>query len=325
MTIQPLDDEARKRIQARLSSCLGKTDLKVGTKIVGKVRDTYVLEDKVVLVTTDRQSAFDRQLALVPFKGQVLNKVAAWWFERTSHIIPNHVIATPHPNVTVGKKCTIFPVEVVVRGYMTGSTGTSVWTVYQKGTREYCGVALPEGMKKNEKFATPILTPTTKAEDHDAPISPAEIVVQKLMTQEEWDYVGQKALELFTFGQKTALEHGMLLVDTKYEFGRAADGTIMICDEMHTPDSSRYWVASSYEQRMAEGQEPENIDKEFLRLWFKERCDPYTADPLPEAPAELVTELASRYIQLFEVITGEKFSFDETDPSALSAEAIGVA
>mmetsp|Transcript_13551 Transcript_13551/g.36237 ORF Transcript_13551/g.36237 Transcript_13551/m.36237 type:complete len:324 (-) Transcript_13551:341-1312(-) len=322
--VQPLEEASRKRIESRLTSCLGKTDLKVGKKIEGKVRDTYVLDDKVVLVTTDRQSAFDRQLALVPFKGQVLNKVAAWWFERTAHILPNHVISTPHPNVTVGKKCTIFPVEVVVRGYMTGSTGTSVWTVYSKGEREYCGVKLPDGMKKNQKFESNILTPTTKAEDHDAPISPADIVKEGLMTQAEWDYVGAKALELFAFGQKTALEHGMLLVDTKYEFGRAADGTIMICDEMHTPDSSRYWVASSYDERMAQGLEPENIDKEFLRLWFKERCDPYTADPLPVAPPELVIELSSRYIQLYEVITGKKFEFDETDPSAISAEALGI-
>lgn len=204
--VSPLDDAAKEKIKARLSHCLGSTNLSVGKKITGKVRDTYVLEDKVLLVTTDRQSAFDRQLALVPYKGQVLNKVAAWWFEKTKHIIPNHVIATPHPNVTVGKKCTIFPVEVVVRGFMTGSTGTSVWTHYSKGAREYCGVTLPDGMKKNQAFVTPILTPTTKAEDHDAPISPAEIVAQKLMTQEEWDYVSKKALELFVYGQQVAKE-----------------------------------------------------------------------------------------------------------------------
>lgn len=322
--VQPLDADAKAKINARLKHCLGQTDLAVGRKITGKVRDTYVLTDKVVLVTTDRQSAFDRQLALVPYKGQVLNKVAAWWFEKTAHIIPNHVISVPHPNVTVGKKCTIFPVEVVVRGYMTGSTGTSVWTHYSAGEREYCGVSLPDGMKKSQQFPTPILTPTTKAEDHDAPISPAEIVAQGLMTQEEWDYVGGKALELFSFGQELAKEHGMLLVDTKYEFGRHADGTIMICDEMHTPDSSRYWVANSYDSRMAQGLEPENIDKEFLRLWFRERCDPYSAEPLPEAPAELVVELATRYIQLYEVITGSKFEFDDSDPSALTAQMIGV-
>lgn len=204
--VQPLDAAAKSKIEARLAHCLGATDLAVGRKITGKVRDTYVLADKVVLVTTDRQSAFDRQLALVPYKGQVLNMVAAWWFEKTAHIIPNHVISIPHPNVTVGKKCTIFQVEIVVRGYMTGSTGTSVWTVYSQGAREYCGVKLPEGMKKNETFDAPILTPTTKADDHDAPISPAEIVAQGLMTQEEWDYVSTKALALFTYGQKVAKE-----------------------------------------------------------------------------------------------------------------------
>ncbi|KAJ1639091.1 phosphoribosylamidoimidazole-succinocarboxamide synthase [Pavlovales sp. CCMP2436] len=322
--VQPLDETARQKIEARLAHCLGATNLSVGKKITGKVRDTYVLSDKVVLVTTDRQSAFDRQLALVPYKGQVLNKVAAWWFEQTKHIIPNHVISTPHPNVTVGKKATIFQVEVVVRGYMTGSTGTSVWTHYEKGAREYCGVPLPEGMKKSEPFASPILTPTTKADDHDAPISPTEIVAQGLMSQVDWDYVSSKALELFVYGQKISQEHGMLLVDTKYEFGKLVDGTIIICDEMHTPDSSRYWVAGSYEARMAEGKEPENIDKEFLRLWFRERCDPYADAVLPEAPAELVIELASRYIQLYEVITGEKFAFDDTDPSSITAEALGV-
>lgn len=204
-TIRPLQKRDRDRIAARIPYCLGATDLKVGKKIIGKVRDTYILDDKVVLVTTDRQSAFDRQLALVPYKGQVLNKVAAWWFKNTEHIIPNHVISVPHPNVTVGTKCTIFPVEVVVRGYMTGSTGTSVWTHYSKGAREYCGVKLPEGMVKSQKFPQPILTPTTKADDHDEPISPKDIVAKGLMTQEEWDYVGAKALELFTFGQKTAL------------------------------------------------------------------------------------------------------------------------
>ncbi len=299
-------------IGANLNNCLTHTDLGIGKKKIGKVRDTYELPDKMILITTDRQSAFDRILASVPFKGQVLNQTSAWWFEKTKHIVPNHILSIPDPNVTVGKKCTVFPVEFVVRGYITGTTDTSAWVNYQKGVRDYCGNLLPEGLKKNQKFAQPIITPTTKSDEHDRLISPKEIVSEELMTQTEWDYVSAKALELFSFGQKIAAEHGLILVDTKYEFGKDADGNIMIIDEMHTPDSSRYWIAKSYDERMNAEQEPENIDKEFLRLWFKEHCDPYHDKELPPAPAELVTELSRRYIMLYEMITGEKFVFPES-------------
>ena len=282
----------------------------VGEKLAGKVRDVYVKDDKIVLIATDRQSAFDRVLAAIPFKGQVLTQTSAWWLKNTKHIIDNFVIDTPDPNVVVGKKCKVFPIEFVVRGYLTGSTSTSAWVNYEKGVRDFCGNPLPEGMKKNEKFAEPIVTPTTKDKE-DKNISPAEIVNEKWMTQEDWDYVSAKALELFKFGQIEALKRGLILVDTKYEFGRDADGNILLIDEIHTPDSSRYWLADSCEARIQEGKEPENIDKEFLRLWFRDNCDPYNDKELPEAPEELVAELSLRYIKLYEMITGEKFKFED--------------
>jgi len=300
------------RIKAELNNTLTETALSGGTKRTGKVRDQYDFGNKVALITTDRQSAFDRVLASIPFKGQVLNLTSAWWFEQTKELIPNQVISVPDPNVTLAKKCDVFPIEFVVRGYITGSTSTSLWTVYNNGDREYCGNVLPEGLKKNQKLAENMLTPTTKEEHHDRPIAPPEIVSEGWMTQEDWDYCSQKALELFAFGQKKAAENGMILVDTKYEMGRDADGNIVLIDEIHTPDSSRYWISETYEERMADGQEPQNIDKEFLRLWFVEHCDPYNDETLPEAPDELVIELSSRYIYLYETITGGVFPFPDS-------------
>ncbi len=309
------------KIKAQLNNCLTETDLSFGKKKIGKVRDSYELPDKMVLITTDRQSAFDRVLAAIPFKGQVLNQTSAWWFDQTKNIVPNHVLSVPDPNVTVGKKCSVFAVEFVVRGYITGTTSTSAWKNYEAGMRDYCGNILPEGLKKNQKFDHPIVTPTTKSDEHDGLISAKEIVEQGLMTQEEWDYVSTKALELFVFGQKVAAEHGLILVDTKYEFGKYADGNILLIDEIHTPDSSRYWLANSFEERFANNQEPENIDKEFLRLWFTKNCDPYNDKELPAAPEELVVELSRRYIQLYEMITGKTFEFpDENLPIAQRLE-----
>ncbi len=298
-------------IKENLNICLTETNLDLPNKKIGKVRDSYELEDKMILITTDRQSAFDRILASIPFKGQVLNQTSAWWFEQTKHIVDNHIIDVPDPNVTVGKKCTVFPVEFVVRGYITGTTDTSAWINYNSGVREFCGNTLPEGLKKNQKFDTPIVTPTTKADDHDRSITPAEIVSENLMTQGDWGFVSGKALELFKFGQETAAKNGLILVDTKYEFGKDAEGNILLIDEIHTPDSSRYWIAESYEERMSKGEEPKNIDKEFLRLWFKDNCDPYNDAELPPAPDDLVIELSRRYIMLYEMITGQKFEFPE--------------
>ena len=299
------------RIQAELNNTLTETSFPGISKRTGKVRDQYDLGDRVVLITTDRQSAFDRVLASIPLKGQVLNLTSAWWFEQTKYIIPNHVIGVPDPNATLVKKCEVFPIEFVVRGYITGSTSTALWTVYNNGDREYCGNALPEGLMKNQKLNANMLTPTTKEEYHDRPIAPDEIVSEGWMSQKNWDYCSQKALALFSFGQKKAAENGMILVDTKYEMGRDADGTIRLIDEIHTPDSSRYWLAKTYDERMAVGQEPQNIDKEFLRLWFVDNCDPYNDETLPEAPEELVVELSSRYIYLYETITGGVFPFPD--------------
>jgi len=300
------------RIKAELNNTLTKTALSGGNRRTGKVRDQYNFGDKVALITTDRQSAFDRVLASIPFKGQVLNLTSAWWFEQTKHIIPNQVISVPDPNVTLAKKCDVFPIEFVVRGYITGSTSTSLWTVYNRGDRKYCGNNLPEDLVKNQKLTANMLTPTTKEEHHDRPIAPDEIVSEGWMTQEDWDYSSEKALELFAFGQKKAAENGMILVDTKYEMGRDTDGTIRLIDEIHTPDSSRFWIAKTYGERMAAGQEPQNIDKEFLRLWFVDNCDPYNDETLPEAPEELVAELSSRYIYLYETITGRLFPFPDS-------------
>ena len=299
------------RISAELDNTLTETDLNSVSKKKGKVRDQYDLGKSLALITTDRQSAFDRVLAAIPFKGQVLNLASAWWFEETKHIIKNHVIDVADPNVIIAKKCKVFPIEFVVRGYITGSTSTSLWTVYNNGDREYCGNTLPEGLKKNQKLEENMLTPTTKEEDHDRPISPSDIVSENWMTQEDWDYCSKKALELFEFGQKKAAENGMILVDTKYEMGKDEDGNILLIDEIHTPDSSRYWIAGSYEDRIAQGKEPQNIDKEFLRLWFVDNCDPYNDKELPPAPDELVIELSSRYIYLYETITGSVFPFPD--------------
>jgi len=305
----------KSRIIAEIDNTLTETNLQGDSKKTGKVRDQYDLGNKIALVTTDRQSAFDRVLASIPFKGQVLNLTSAWWFEQTKHIIPNQVLDVPDPNITLAKKCTVFPIEFVVRGYITGSTSTSLWTVYKNGDREYCGNTLPEGLIKNQKLNENMLTPTTKEEHHDRPISPNDIVSEKWMTQEDWDYCSQKALELFSFGQKKAAEHGMILVDTKYEMGRDTDGNIVLIDEIHTPDSSRYWIADTYEDRMQSGQEPQNIDKEFLRLWFVDNCDPYNDQTLPDAPQDLVAELSSRYIFLYETITGGLFPFPDQGKS----------
>lgn len=306
-SIKDLRPEIQAAIEAALHNCLTDTNLPLGVKKTGKVRDTYDLGDRVVIVTTDRQSAFDRLLASVPFKGQVLNQTSAWWFERTGHIVRNAVLSVPDPNVAVMKKCSVFPVEFVVRGYMTGSTSTSLWTHYNRGERSYCGSSFPDGMRKNQRLAANVITPTTKAEDHDEPISPQDIVARGLMSQQDWDTASSVALQLFEFGQQEAAKRGLLLVDTKYELGKDQEGNVLLIDEIHTPDSSRYWLADSYEERHAAGQEPQNIDKEFLRLWFREHCDPYNDKTLPEAPKELVVELSRRYIYLYEKITGQQF------------------
>jgi phosphoribosylaminoimidazole-succinocarboxamide synthase len=306
-----LSDET---IKKQMDHTLKRTDFEaLGKKYAGKVRDVYIAEDKIFLIATDRQSAFDRNLANIPFKGQVLTQVSKFWFDETKDIIENHIISVPDPNVVVCKKLKVFPVEFVVRGYLTGVTDTAAWTAYSKGEREFCGNTLPEGMKKNQAFEKPIITPTTKSDEHDEKISAKEIVKQKLMSQENWDFVADKALKLFQRGTEIAAKNGLILVDTKYEFGYDEEGKIYLIDEIHTPDSSRYWIKDSYEERFNNDEEPEYIDKEFLRLWFKEHCDPYKDETLPDAPEELVIELSKRYIKLYEMITGIDFQAEAGD------------
>ncbi|OGG76939.1 phosphoribosylaminoimidazolesuccinocarboxamide synthase [Candidatus Kaiserbacteria bacterium RIFCSPLOWO2_01_FULL_54_24] len=279
----------------------------LGPKKTGKVRDIYEQPDRLILVTTDRHSSFDRIIAHIPHKGQVLNQISAWWFEKTKDIVPNHVLAIPDPNATVGKKMKMVPIEGVVRGYLTGVTDTAIWTRYSKGQRNFGDLVLPDGMKKNQKLPKPIFDPTTKEEKHDRTLTPEEMVAEGFITKALFEDVQKTAFTLFARGQEVATQKSLILVDTKYEFGTGEDGTLVIIDEIHTPDSSRYWQLESYEARMAAEKEPEYFDKEFLRLWFKEHSDPYKDAVLPPAPPELVEEMSRRYIQMYEQITGAKF------------------
>ncbi|ASG68633.1 phosphoribosylaminoimidazolesuccinocarboxamide synthase [Francisella halioticida] len=295
-------------IANNIKNVLKSTNLDIKDKYVGKVRDMYFFNDKSILISTDRQSAFDRSLGFIPFKGQILAQSSIWWFKETAHIVKNHFIDSPDLNVVIARKAKVLPIEFVVRGYITGSTSTSLWTHYENGSRDYCGNILPKGLEKNQKLQQNILTPTTKEHDHDCPISADDIVKEGWLTQKQWDFASQKALELFEFGQKKALEHGLILADTKYEFGiDEKTGEIILIDEIHTPDSSRFWLESSYADRVKKGLEPENIDKEFFRLWFAKNCDPYNDEVLPGAPENLVVELSQKYITLFEMITGQEF------------------
>ena len=283
----------------------------------GKVRDLFSLPgDRWLIATTDRLSAFDRILTLVPFKGQVLNQLSAFWFDATRDIIPNHLLEVPDPNVSLVRECEPLPVEVVVRGYITGVTKTALWYRYSLGERRIYGYDFPDGMEKNERLPAPIITPTTKgrAGEHDERITCAEVVERGLLDAETWDQVQAAALEIFERGQEVAARGGLILVDTKYEFGRAPDGTLMLIDEVHTPDSSRFWVAETYEERMAEGLEPDNFDKEFLRLWYAERGYRGDGEP-PAATEDLVVRVSQRYVALYEKLTGGTFQ-----PGAYPAE-----
>ena len=281
----------------------------------GKVRDTYHLPDgRQVMIATDRQSAFDQVLAAVPHKGQVLNQTARFWFEETADLCPNHVIDYPDPNVVIARHLDMMPIEMIVRDYMTGSTETSIWTMYDRGERTLYGHRFPDGLVKNQKLPGTILTPTTKAEqgERDEPITADEIVDKGLLTSDQWKAAAKISLNLFARGREKAAAQGLILVDTKYEFGFDGDGTIVVADELHTPDSSRYWKTASYETRLAGGEEPEGLDKEFLRLWVRARCDPYK-DPVPEIPADTIEEFSGKYIALYETVTGRAFERVEGD------------
>lgn len=299
------------KIKEHIGDVLVETDFKnLGEKKVGKVRDIYIKPDSVTLISTDRHSSFDRNIAYIPFKGEVLNQISLFWFDQTKDIIDNHILSTPDPNVVIAKKCKPLPIECVMRGYITGVTGTSLWTHYKEGKRDFGNFILPEGIKKNQKLEEPVFTPTTKSDEHDRPVTPAEIVSEGLLTKEMTDEVERVAKALFKRGQEIALSRGLILVDTKYEFGLDENDKLVLIDEIHTPDSSRYWKADTYEERFNSGGEPEYFDKEFLRIWFKNNCDPYKDEVLPPAPVELVAELSRRYVEIYEMITGKDFNHD---------------
>ncbi len=285
----------------------------------GKVRDNYDLPDgRRIIVASDRLSGFDRFLAAIPWKGQILTQTARYWFDKTADICPNHVLSYPDPNVVVGTRLDILPVEIVVRDYLAGTTGTSILTLYKKGVREMYGVTFPNGLRDNQKLATPIITPTSKAFDggHDEPLSAKQILDQGLLTVEQWETVSGYALALFARGQAIAAERGLILVDTKYEFGLDSDGRVILADEIHTPDSSRYWIASSYQARFEAGERPESFDKDFVRSWVTARCDPYS-DLIPEIPQEMILATSDVYVQAFETITEQVFVPPPADEDVL--------
>ena len=279
----------------------------------GKVRDTYDLGNgQRILLTSDRISAFDRILTTIPLKGQALTQIARFWFDQTKDIAPNHVIAYPDPNVVIGKNLKIMPVEMVVRDYMCGTTGTSIWPMYKSGKREMYGLTFPDGLQENQKLPQTIITPTSKAMDgaHDEPLSAEEIVAQGLLTQAQWDEVSAMALALFARGREIAAKRGLILVDTKYEFGFDEAGKIILADEIHTPDSSRYWFLENYDERFKAGQRPQSFDKDFVRNWVNSKCDPYK-DDIPVIPDDIRLQAGAIYIGAFEKITGQKFDWPD--------------
>ena len=297
----------RQQIQSQLDNCLLEAKFPQWESRYkrGKVRDMYLLDNHRVLITTDRQSAFDHVLGTIPLKGQVLNRIAQYWFEQTQDIAPNQIISVPDANVTIARELDILPVEVVVRKYMTGSSDTAIWTHYNSGVRHYCGHALPDGMVKNQPFDEAIITPTTKDEVHDELISRDEIIAQGLVPEDTWNQVEKIALALFARGEDLAAKQGLILVDTKYEMGLDADGRITLADEIHTPDSSRFWISDTYAERHARGEEPESLDKEFLRLWLRDKG--ISDDNIPELDDEIRIQVAERYIDLFQRVTGTDF------------------
>jgi phosphoribosylaminoimidazole-succinocarboxamide synthase len=300
---------SKDQLRELLPSALDQTSLPLANKTSGKVRDWYDLADgKRLILTTDRLSAFDRILATVPYKGQVLNQLSAWWFEQTQDIIPNHLVSLPDPNAAVVQVAEPFPVEVIVRGYITGVTTTALWYRYALGERNIYGYEFPDGLRKNQALPEPIITPTTKGgvTGHDERLTCAEVIENGLLDQQTWDQVQSAALAIFKCGQELAHKAGIILVDTKYEFGCAADGSVILIDEVHTPDSSRFWKADTYERRFADGEDPENFDKEFVRLAYAKKG--YRGDgEIPSVPDELWISASERYMQIYEMLTGKAF------------------
>ncbi len=297
------------QISAEIPNALQGVNLEgLGPREEGKVRDIYVVDDRRVLVTSDRVSAFDRVLGTIPFKGQVLNQLSAWWFDHLSDVVSHHKISTPDPNVMVTREAKPLMVEVIVRGYITGSTSTSLWTLYEQGIDRPYGLELPEGLRKNQKLPEAVITPTTKAErgQHDERLTCAQVTEQGLVEPDLWAHVQRTALEIFARGQEIARNAGLILVDTKYEFG-LIDGKLALIDEVHTPDSSRYWSADTYQAAFDAGRKPEQYDKEHLRLWLGQQG--YKGDgPAPDLAPDVVSEVARRYIDIYERLTGLTFA-----------------
>ena len=312
-------------VERALEHPLEGTDLPLGRKYEGKVRDNYIDGERRVLVTTDRISAFDRVLGTLPLKGQILNYVAQFWFQHTKHLVENHVIEVPDPNVVVARQCELLPVEMVVRAYLTGTTDTSIWVHYERGARSFCGHALPDGLRQHERLPEVLVTPSTKAAkgSHDVSASKAEIVALTNMPEEDFDAAERMALTLFREGQRHCAERGLILVDTKYEFGKTPEGRIVVVDEIHTPDSSRYWFRDSYEQRFGNGLAPESFDKEYVRRFLAEQG--FRGDgEVPKIPDEVKVEAILRYIEAVEQITGARFVPDLDEPQARIRRNLGL-
>ena len=309
------------------SRTLASTDFRgLGARVEGKVRDSYLAGERRTIVVTDRVSCFDVVVGTLPFKGQVLNQIAAWWFEQTRGLAPNHLLSVPDPNVSVVRECRPLPVEFVMRGYLTGSTSTSIWTVYARGERSYCGHRLPEGLRKHEALPKPILTPTTKAPkgQHDALTSRDEILASGALDAALYAAAERMTAALFAEGQRHAASRGLILVDTKYELGLDADDRLVVIDEIHTPDSSRYWYADSYERCLAEGSDPKALDKEYVRRWLVSERG-YRGEGAPPAlPDDVRVEAARRYIEAFELLTGREFVPDTAEPTSRIRRNLGL-
>ena len=299
----------------------------------GKVRDCLIdrARRERIIIVTDRLSAFDAVVGTIPFKGQVLNQLAQFWFDRTAEIAPNHMLRVPDPNVMIARECEPLPVELVMRAYLTGVTSTSVWKAYEAGARTFCGHPLPDGMRKNQPLPHPILTPSTKAAkgDHDVSVSRDELLAMGRIAPELFERAAELAAALFAAGQRHAADRGLILADTKYEIGvdrsRPAGDQLVVIDEIHTPDSSRYWYADDYEARLARGEEPRSLDKEYVRRWLANDAGWSGDGPPPVMPAEVRVEAARRYIASYEIVTGQTFVPDTRDPVPRIAAAIGAA
>ena len=306
---------------------LERTDLRgLGRRVEGKVRDMYLAGERRFIVVTDRVSCFDVVVGTLPFKGQVLNQIAAFWFGRTRKIAPNHLLEVPDPNVSIAMECRPLPVEFVVRGFLSGSTKTAIWTAYERGERLYCGHRLPDGLSRHEPLPRALVTPTTKAEAgaHDQLSSREGLIASGRVDAGLYDRASEMALALFAEGQRWAESRGLILVDTKYEIGLDAQDRLTLIDEIHTPDSSRYWYRDSYERALSEGRDPEGLDKDYVRRWLKREAGYEGDGPPPELPLEVRCEAARRYIEAYEQITAEAFEPDVEPPEARIRRRLGL-